>query len=69
MELLHGFEGEFVQAGTAVRDVVNDLLAHARLPKMFQVIGNTRDCFIPRISGKEQRDLIGHVDHVFRFHG
>ena len=66
--MFHGFQGELMQASAAVRYILDDLLAHARLPEFFEMVGDARDGFIVRVSGEKERDLIRHVDHVFRFH-
>ena len=36
-----------------MRDVLDDLIAHATLPKLLEVIGNTGHGLFLRIAGKE----------------
>lgn len=69
MKLFYRFQNQLMQAGAAMRHILDDLLAHARLPKMFEMIGDARDGLFFWIGAKKERNLIGHVDHVLIFHG
>jgi hypothetical protein len=67
--MFHGFEGEFVQAAPAVRDVFDDLLPHAWFPEFLEMVRDAGYSFISRIAGEEKSDLVRHVDHILGFHG
>jgi hypothetical protein len=66
--MLHGFEGELMQTATAVRHILDDLLAHARLPEFLEMVGHARKRLLARITGEKQGDLVSHVNHVSFFH-
>jgi hypothetical protein len=57
-----------MQTRSAGGDVRDDLLAHAGLPKLLQVVGDAADSFFVWIRSKEKSDLIRHVYHVLGFH-
>jgi hypothetical protein len=69
LQPLDGFERQFVQTLATVRDIRDDLIAHAPLPELLEVIGDTSDRFVVRIACKEEGDLIRPVNHAARFHG
>ena len=51
----------------ALRDIGDDLIAHAPLPEFLEMIGDARHGFVVRVSGKEQGDLVRPVNHRVRF--
>jgi hypothetical protein len=68
LEALDRFKGKFVESASAVGNVSNNLVAHARFPKLFEMIGDARYGLVVRIAGEEHRNLVRHVNHVFFFH-
>ncbi len=69
MEVFYCFEGQVVQTMATVRDIFDDLFAHARFPEFLEVVGDFGHGFILRIAGEEEGDLVRHVNHVLGFHG
>src|SRR5580698_463780 len=68
LETFYGFERQLVQALAIVRNIGDDLIAHARLPKFLEVIGDTGDRLIAWIGRKEQGDLVRPVNHAIGLH-
>jgi hypothetical protein len=64
LQPLHRFERQLVQTLAAVRDIGNDLIAHAALPKFLEVIQDACYRLVVRIARKEQSDLVGPVNHA-----
>ena len=58
-----------MQTSPALRYILGDLLTHAVLPEMRQVVDDSGDGFFPRIRREKKRDLVRHVNHIFAFHG
>lgn len=69
VKLFHCFESQFVQARTAMRHIVQNLLPHTRLPESIQMILDACDGFRPGIGSEKERNLVGHVNHRLSFHG
>jgi hypothetical protein len=65
---LHRFLGQFVKPTAALCNILFDLIAHAALPELAEMVGNAGDSLLMRISCEKEGDLIRTVNHTFRGH-
>jgi len=68
LQPLHCLERELVQPAASVRNILDDLIAHAPFPEFLEVVGHASHRFVVRIAGKEQGDLVRPVNHTVVFH-
>ena len=61
-QLLTRIVHQAMQTGLALIEHRPKFRPHSRIPKLSDVIGNTRDCLVVRVRGKVKRDLIRVVD-------
>ena len=52
----------------ALCNILFDLIAHAALPELAEMVGNAGDSLLMRISCEKEGDLIRTVNHTFRGH-
>ena len=70
IEAQHGLARDGGQAAVVAAGVLDQLLAHARIPEGLQVLRSRMNGrFVVGIGAEEPADVVGHLDQVMNIHG